>query len=68
MTVNVVAPGLVDTDMIPADPTVREQLAATRTVGRLGTVEEVADLVAAVVANAYLSNQSIVIDGGTLPT
>ena len=68
VTVNVVAPGLVDTDMIPADPAVREQLAATRSAGRLGTVEEVADLVAAVVANAYLSNQSIVIDGGTLPT
>ena len=47
---------------------VREQLAASRAVGRLGTSEEVADLVAAVVANAYLSNQSIVIDGGTLPT
>ncbi len=68
VTVNVIAPGLVDTDMIPADPAVREQLAATRAAGRLGTVEEVADLVAAVVANAYLSNQSIVIDGGTLPT
>ena len=40
----------------------------TRAAGRLGTVEEVADLVAAVVANAYLSNRSIVIDGGTLPT
>ena len=33
-----------------------------------GASEEVADLVAAVVANGYLSNQSIVIDGGTLPT
>jgi len=68
VTVNVIAPGLVDTDMMPADPAVREQLAASRAVGRLGSVEEVADLVAAVVANAYLSNQSIVIDGGTLPT
>ncbi len=68
VTVNVVAPGLIDTDMLPADEAVREQLAASRAVGRLGTSEEVADLVAAVVANAYLSNQSIVIDGGTLPT
>ena len=68
VTVNVIAPGLVETDMLPADPAVREQLAASRAVGRLGSVEEVADLVAAVVANAYLSNQSIVIDGGTLPT
>lgn len=68
VTVNVVAPGLVDTDMLPVDPAVREQLAASRAVGRLGSAEEVADLVAAVIANAYLSNQSIVIDGGTLPT
>jgi 3-oxoacyl-[acyl-carrier protein] reductase len=68
VTVNVIAPGLIDTDMMPADGGVREQLAASRAVGRLGSTEEVADLVAAVVANAYLSNQSIVIDGGTLPT
>jgi 3-oxoacyl-[acyl-carrier protein] reductase len=68
VTVNVIAPGLIDTDMMPADGAVREQLAASRAVGRLGSSEEVADLVAAVVANAYMSNQSIVIDGGTLPT
>lgn len=68
VTVNVVAPGLIDTDMLPADGAVREQLAASRAVGRLGSAEEVAELVAAMVANAYLSNQSIVIDGGTLPT
>jgi 3-oxoacyl-[acyl-carrier protein] reductase len=68
VTVNVIAPGLIETDMVPADPELRERLAATRAVGRLGTAEEVAELVAAVVANAYLSNQSIVIDGGTLAT
>ncbi len=68
VTVNVVAPGLIDTDMMPADGAVREQLAASRAVGRLGSSEEVAELVSAVVANGYLSNQSIVIDGGTLPT
>ena len=68
MTVNVIAPGLIDTEMLPADAGVREQLAASRAVGRLGSAEEVAELVVAVVANAYLGNQSIVIDGGTLPT
>ena len=68
VTVNVVAPALVETDMIPADPEVRRQLGASRAVGRLGTAEEVADLVAAVVRNGYLSNQSILIDGGTHPT
>jgi 3-oxoacyl-[acyl-carrier protein] reductase len=68
VTVNVIAPGLIETDMIPADPAVREQLAASRAVGRLGSPDEVADLVAAVVRNGYLSNQSILIDGGVLPT
>lgn len=68
VTVNVVAPGLIDTDMMPPDGAVRERLAASRAVGRLGSSEEVAELVSAVVANGYLSNQSIVIDGGTLPT
>ena len=68
VTVNVIAPGLIDTDMLPPEEGVREQLAASRAVGRLGRSEEVADMVVAVVANAYMSNQSIVIDGGTLPT
>jgi 3-oxoacyl-[acyl-carrier protein] reductase len=68
VTVNVVAPALVETDMMPADPELKRQLGATRAVGRLGTPEEVADLVAVVVRNGYLSNQSILIDGGSHPT
>ena len=68
VTVNVVAPALIDTDMMPADSETRQRLAASRTVGRLGTSEEVADLVVAVVRNGYLSNQSIVLDGGSHPT
>ncbi len=68
VTVNVIAPALVDTDMIPDDPEIRRQLGASRAVGRLGTADEVADLVAAVVRNSYLSNQSILIDGGSHPT
>jgi len=68
VTVNVVAPALVETDMLPTDAATRDALAASRAVGRLGTADEVADLVAAMVRNGYLSNQSIVLDGGTLPT
>jgi 3-oxoacyl-[acyl-carrier protein] reductase len=67
VTVNVIAPGLIDTEMLPVDETIRHQLATSRLVGRLGTADEVADLVAAVVSNGYLSNQSILIDGGTHP-
>lgn len=68
VTVNVVAPALIETDMIPDDPEIQRRLSATRAVGRLGTVNEVADLVAAIVRNGYLSNQSILLDGGSQPT
>ena len=68
VTANVIAPALVESDMLPADPSVRADLAAQLPVGRLGRPEEVADLIAAVVANGYLTNQSILIDGGWHPS
>jgi 3-oxoacyl-[acyl-carrier protein] reductase len=64
VTVNVVAPALIATDMMPTDPGALEELARRIPVGRLGRVDEVADLISAIVANAYLTNQSILIDGG----
>jgi 3-oxoacyl-[acyl-carrier protein] reductase len=68
VTVNVVAPALIESDMLPAGPEARERLAASLPVGRLGAPEEVADLIAAVVRNGFLTNQSILIDGGRHPT
>jgi 3-oxoacyl-[acyl-carrier protein] reductase len=68
VTVNVVAPALVDSDMLPAEPETRARLAGSIPVGRLGTADEVADLVAAIVRNAYLTGQSILLDGGMHPT
>jgi 3-oxoacyl-[acyl-carrier protein] reductase len=68
VTVNVVAPALVATDMIPDEPEVRRLAMRPTAVGRLGSADEVADIVAAIVRNGYLSNQSILIDGGSLPT
>jgi 3-oxoacyl-[acyl-carrier protein] reductase len=68
VTVNVVAPALIDTEMLPDDPDTRERLAASLPAGRLGTADEVADLVSAVVRNGFLSNQSILLDGGRHPT
>jgi 3-oxoacyl-[acyl-carrier protein] reductase len=68
VTVNVVAPALIESDMLPADPEVRDQLAGSLPVGRLGTADEVADLIAAVVRNAFVTNQSFLIDGGRHPT
>jgi 3-oxoacyl-[acyl-carrier protein] reductase len=68
VTVNVVAPALIATDMMPSDDGVRSELAKRIPVGRLGEPDEVADLIAAVVRNPYLTNQSILIDGGIRPS
>ena len=68
VTVNVLAPALVETDMLPSEPAIREALAERTPVGRLGDPGEVADLVCAVVRNGYLTGQSIVLDGGRHPT
>ena len=68
VTVNVVAPALIATDMMPADPGALEQLARRIPVGRLGRADEVADLIAAIVRNPYITNQSILVDGGIRPS
>ena len=68
VTVNVVAPALVDTDLIPDDDQIREALAGSAPVGRLGEPGEAADLIVAIVRNGYLTGQSIVLDGGRHPT
>jgi len=48
----------------PGDPAqLRRQVPA----GRLGQPSEVADLAAAILANAYLTNQVISLDGGMYP-
>lgn len=68
VTVNVVAPALVDTDLIPDDDQIRESLAESSPVGRLGQPDEAADLIAAIVRNGYMTGQSILLDGGRHPT
>src|ERR1700750_1657233 len=40
VTVNVVAPALIESEMLPADPDTRGRLAESLPVGRLGTAEE----------------------------
>lgn len=65
ITVNALAPAPVTgTTMLPGDP---EELRAQVPVGRLGRPEEVADLAAAILGNAYLTNQVIGLDGGIYP-
>jgi 3-oxoacyl-[acyl-carrier protein] reductase len=65
VTVNALAPALVaETGMLPGDPAdLRRQVP----VRRLGQPSEVADLAAAILANTYLTNQVISLDGGIHP-
>jgi 3-oxoacyl-[acyl-carrier protein] reductase len=68
VTVNVVAPALIATDMMPTDERALEEITRRIPVGRLGRPDEVADLIAAIVRNPYLTNQSILVDGGIRPS
>lgn len=67
VTVNVVAPGYIETEMIAdvADRS-RDKLLAMIPAGRLGAPEEVASLVGYLVSDAaaYVTGQTFVIDGG----
>ncbi len=66
--VNAVAPGFISTNATERafDPAEREAIARAIPAGRLGTVEEVAALVAWLVSreNTYMCGQNVMIDGG----
>ncbi|WP_431269991.1 SDR family NAD(P)-dependent oxidoreductase [Dankookia sp. P2] len=65
VTVNAVAPSLIATEMIVG----REaELAAQVPMGRLGTPEEVAEAVLMVAGNAYMTGQTVPVNGGMLFT
>jgi len=66
ITVNAISPGLIATDMLTGDPRL-DALERSVPVGRLGQPSEVADLIAAVVQNAYMTGQTISVDGGRYP-
>jgi 3-oxoacyl-[acyl-carrier protein] reductase len=61
ITVNAVAPALIETDMVGA---LREQMAARVPAGRLGTAEEVAQATLMVIANAYMTGETVELSGG----
>ena len=60
ITVNAVAPSLIDTDMMRG----RSDLAARIPLGRLGHSEEVAQAVLMVLGNDYMTGQTIMLNGG----
>jgi 3-oxoacyl-[acyl-carrier protein] reductase len=61
ITVNAVVPTLIQTDMIANDPKADPRFIP---MGRFGTAEEVADVVAMLAANAYITGQTIHLNGG----
>lgn len=63
ITVNTLAPALIDTPVL-GDAAHRSKLLPRIPVGRFGTAEEAAEMMVAMLANAYLSNQTISLDGG----
>jgi 3-oxoacyl-[acyl-carrier protein] reductase len=67
ITVNNVQPGPIDTDLNPASGNWAVPQTAITALGRYGTVEEVAALVAFVAGpeSAYVTGTSLTVDGGT---
>jgi 3-oxoacyl-[acyl-carrier protein] reductase len=61
ITVNAVAPSLIATEMIAPH---RSENVGRIPVGRLGTGEEVAAVVVMVAANAYMTGQTVQVNGG----
>ncbi len=61
VTINAVAPSLIDSDMTAGH---RAESAARIPVGRLGTGEEVASVVVMLVGNAYMTGQTVQVNGG----
>ena len=61
ITVNAVAPTLIETDMVRG----REDLVARIPLGRFGQSDEVAQAVLMVIGNAYMTGQTVQLNGGT---
>ncbi len=61
ITVNAIAPALIATEMLLANPNARSDLIP---IGRFGKVEEVTDVVLMLAANGYVTGQTINVNGG----
>lgn len=64
VTVNAVAPGLIDTEM--GKPLIEAGVPARIPVGRVGTGDEIAQAVLLLVRNAFITGQTLAINGGAL--
>jgi 3-oxoacyl-[acyl-carrier protein] reductase len=65
ITVNAIAPALIETDMIAGNPRAQPERIP---VGRFGTTEEVAAVVVMLARNGYITGQTISVNGGAYMT
>ena len=65
ITANSVAPALIETDMIADNPAATPDLIP---IGRIGQVQEVADVVMLAVSNGFLTGQTLSVNGGLYMT
>ncbi len=61
ITANAVSPALIDTEMVRANALARPHLIP---VERFGTAEEIASVVVMLAENAYITGQTINVNGG----
>ncbi|MFF5476654.1 SDR family oxidoreductase [Streptomyces sp. NPDC012935] len=64
ITANVIHPGPIDTDMNPADGPYAADQAALTALGRFGTADEVASMVAYLAGADYVTGTEFAVDGG----
>ena len=64
VTVNAVAPGLIDTEM--GKPLIEAGVAARIPVGRVGTGDDIAQAVLLLVQDTYITGQTLAVNGGAL--
>ena len=61
ITVNAIAPALVATEMVTSNPKAQPDLIP---IGRFGTAEEVAEVALLLLRNAYITGQTVNVNGG----
>jgi 3-oxoacyl-[acyl-carrier protein] reductase len=65
VTANAIAPALIETEMVTSNPNAKPAIIP---VGRFGDVGEVASVVRLLAENAYLTGQTINVNGGWYPS
>ena len=66
VSVNAIAPGLIDTEM--GAPLIAAGVGARIPVGRVGTGDDIAEAVLFLVADAFVTGQTLAVNGGALFT